>query len=201
MFSTKFLKNKLKSRLFVFLPLAFTSCMQGGNADYSSPISSHQQQVEFENLKYDTQNLSSEQKIISVRLENCEEKLDALMALINDSKGKSSEDLSEKIQQISKDLHLLQTHLNELNQSTQKKFQGVESDLNKLVQTQSDNLQSLKKALVPPQTESKDNLHQVEKGDSLQKIAQKHHTTVEELKRVNHLQNDRIIIGQKLRLP
>ena len=41
----------------------------------------------------------------------------------------------------------------------------------------------------------------VKKGDSLEQIARKHHTTIEEIKKINNLHNDTIIINQKLTLP
>jgi lysophospholipase L1-like esterase len=40
----------------------------------------------------------------------------------------------------------------------------------------------------------------VKKGDTLSEIAQKHKTTVSKLKKLNHLKNDRLQIGQKLKL-
>ena len=40
----------------------------------------------------------------------------------------------------------------------------------------------------------------VKKGDTLSGIAQKHKTTVSKLKKLNHLKNDRLQIGQKLKL-
>jgi LysM repeat protein len=41
----------------------------------------------------------------------------------------------------------------------------------------------------------------VKKGDNLEKIARIHHTTVDEIIRVNHLPNSFLRIGQKLRIP
>jgi len=41
----------------------------------------------------------------------------------------------------------------------------------------------------------------VKSGDTLWRIARKHHTTVGTLKTVNHLKTDRIKVGQKLRIP
>ena len=40
----------------------------------------------------------------------------------------------------------------------------------------------------------------VKKGDTLSGIAQKHKTTVSKLKKLNHLKNDNLQIGQKLKL-
>jgi LysM repeat protein len=43
-------------------------------------------------------------------------------------------------------------------------------------------------------------LYTVKAGDSLEKIARAHHTTVGVLKQINHLQHDRIVPGQELKL-
>lgn len=41
----------------------------------------------------------------------------------------------------------------------------------------------------------------VKRGDALEKIARNNHTTVEVLRKVNHLSNDKLKIGQVLRVP
>lgn len=43
--------------------------------------------------------------------------------------------------------------------------------------------------------------YRVKAGDSLEKIARQHHTSVETLRKINHLASDKIVIGQELRLP
>ncbi len=44
-------------------------------------------------------------------------------------------------------------------------------------------------------------IYQVQPGDSLDVIAQKKNTTIRELKDFNHLKNDTIIVGQRLKIP
>ena len=46
-----------------------------------------------------------------------------------------------------------------------------------------------------------DNIYIVKKGDSLYSIAQKYNTTVEELKRINNLDSNQLVIGQQLIIP
>jgi LysM repeat protein len=41
----------------------------------------------------------------------------------------------------------------------------------------------------------------VKSGDTLSRIAKAHHTTIKAIKAVNHLDNDRISVGEKLNLP
>ena len=43
--------------------------------------------------------------------------------------------------------------------------------------------------------------YKVKTGDSLEKIAKRHHLSVQKLKQANHLETDRIVVGQELFLP
>jgi LysM repeat protein len=43
--------------------------------------------------------------------------------------------------------------------------------------------------------------YKVKSGDTLERIARKHHLAVEELKRANSLESDRIVVGQDLMIP
>ena len=46
-----------------------------------------------------------------------------------------------------------------------------------------------------------DNIYIVKKGDSLYSIAQKYNTSVEELKKINNLDSNQLVIGQQLIIP
>ncbi len=50
-------------------------------------------------------------------------------------------------------------------------------------------------------TGSDQNVYAVKSGDTLSRIAARHNTTVNELRNLNHLTTDRIVVGQKLILP
>jgi LysM repeat protein len=53
----------------------------------------------------------------------------------------------------------------------------------------------------PPTTESGELLYEVKSGDTLSGIARRHGTTVNALRAANGLVTDRIIVGQKLKIP
>ena len=50
-------------------------------------------------------------------------------------------------------------------------------------------------------TKPKTTVHKVRKGESLDKIARRYGVTVAELKKANGLKNDKIKIGQSLKIP
>ncbi len=65
-------------------------------------------------------------------------------------------------------------------------------------------LSSLSKAMQKPDavaTEHAFGTYKVKSGDNLEKIAKHENTTVEYLKKINHLENDKICIGQILKTP
>jgi len=62
------------------------------------------------------------------------------------------------------------------------------------------NISKAIKGQTSAQTPSSAKLYRVKAGDSLEKIARQHHTSVEALRKINHLPSDKIVIGQELRL-
>ncbi len=63
-------------------------------------------------------------------------------------------------------------------------------------------LSSISKSLAPkPAAPAGTSTYRIQPGDSLEKIARKYSTTVEELKRLNHLESDRIIVGKEIQVP
>ncbi len=50
-------------------------------------------------------------------------------------------------------------------------------------------------------SESSSETYKIKSGDSLEKIARNHGTTIEAIKRVNDLSTDRIIVGQEIKIP
>lgn len=57
------------------------------------------------------------------------------------------------------------------------------------------------KAAITPAPARTESFYVVKSGDTLTRIARTHGTTVKALKAANHLDNDRIVVGAKLKLP
>jgi LysM repeat protein len=60
-------------------------------------------------------------------------------------------------------------------------------------------LTSISKAISPAPSQAKS--YRVIAGDSLEKIARKYGTTAEILRKLNNLSNDKIVVGQNLKVP
>jgi LysM repeat protein len=108
------------------------------------------------------------------------------------------------------DLKQFKNHANE-TASALSQYKQKLSELEKILEIQNDNLGSLQSAIKSItdalqvksnfQTSSGEKTYRVASGDSLEKIARKHQTTIQVLKELNGLNNDKIIVGQILKMP
>jgi len=71
--------------------------------------------------------------------------------------------------------------------------------LDEIIQLKS-TLSSISKAMQGSSNETSLKTYRVKSGDSLEKIARRYQMTVEELKKLNQLESDRIVIGQELKI-
>lgn len=108
------------------------------------------------------------------------------------------------------DLKQFQSHTNE-TASTLAQYKHKLAELEKILEIQNQNLDSLQTALrsltdalqvkSSPLASSSAKTYKVAPGDSLEKIARKNLTTIQTIKELNGLTNDKIIVGQTLKMP
>lgn len=109
------------------------------------------------------------------------------------------------------DIKQFKNHANE-TASTLAQYKKKLSDLEKIIDIQNqnlDHLQTVLKSLTDAfqvknnltSSSSMEKVYKVATGDSLEKIARKHQTTVQAIKDLNGLTNNKIIIGQTLKIP
>ncbi|MBA3238728.1 MAG: LysM peptidoglycan-binding domain-containing protein [Parachlamydiaceae bacterium] len=116
--------------------------------------------------------------------------------------------LERTVKGIVADIHILKAHLNDTS-SLQSDYKQQFAKYEKLISSQNQNIEKMQTALksvmellqTSDESDSADLIYQVKPGDSLEKIANTHGTTVKALKDLNQLSIDRIKIGQKLKLP
>jgi len=107
--------------------------------------------------------------------------------------------LETMLKEVVTDLRKLQTHANDsakVLEQYKKKIQG----LNKNNETLQAAIHSMMEAL-QLNTSQITKTYCVQAGDSLEKIARRNKTSVKALKKENSLKNDKIIVGQTLKLP
>lgn len=120
--------------------------------------------------------------------------------------------LEGKHKSMIQDLRQLLTHANDTTASFsqyRKAIDGIEKDLERKEKRLEGKLGEVKQGVASlismmegkGKQSSLGRSYLVKDGDSLEKIARKNGTTVEMLKRINHLDSDLIFIGQELSLP
>jgi LysM repeat protein len=105
------------------------------------------------------------------------------------------------------DLGQLKTHANDTS-TVLAEYKKKIAELEKTVSQLSQNiehlqtaLRSLTEAVAGPSTVDSGKIYRVKSGDSLEKIARAHNTTIKAIKELNKLSHDRIVIGQTLQIP
>lgn len=114
----------------------------------------------------------------------------------------------------SNDLRQLKNHSNESVSVVAQCKQRI-AELEKMVEAQNQNIEQIQSAIqmllealqvkapLTSRVESESNpkSYRVKSGDSLEKIAKVHNVKIQDLKELNGLNRDRIIVGQLLKLP
>lgn len=107
--------------------------------------------------------------------------------------------LEAAISNILDDLHQIQSHINESSKAFSQYKQKLADNSNKL-ESLHEALNTLLKTLQGDIPESTQNTYRVQNGDTLEKIARKNHLSIKKLKELNDLSNDRIFVGQVLKI-
>jgi hypothetical protein len=186
---------------------------------------SDKQQMEFsvQKLKNEIEDLKHEMKahqievgILEGRILNHEEDLSYLQARDHPGKigGRSLDNATlteKKILEIERTMEHLIKRFDRIDIESKEiakavglykqKFQEVE----KFFQSQNESVQELgriKKSIKEIKEESSEvTFYRVKAGDSIEKIARQFGTTPEQIKKINQLHNDLILVGQEIRVP
>ncbi|MFQ5728779.1 MAG: LysM peptidoglycan-binding domain-containing protein [Waddliaceae bacterium] len=166
----------------------------------------------IEDLHHEVNNHEEELRMFEERLNTQENILDSLKQQLFDDKLKNQETIkgnsasSEKrmagvestISGVMSDIRQLQTHAND-SAKTLLQYKNKIDDLEKQMGHLQAAVNSLLDALQLNTTSTQ--VYEVRLGDSLEKIARRNKTTINKLKELNGLKNDRIYTGQRLKLP
>lgn len=180
----------MKKIIFLLLLCSCGSYMQEKSSNTSAAL--HEIRIELADIKHDLHSHKVEleileEKAIAAKDPALKEPLHALERRLTQIE-KSQEKLVADLRQIVNGL-----------QEAQKALAAHDEKLAEVVKlrsTLSSISQAMKQEASPPCKN-----YRVQSGDSLEKIARKHHITIEALKRENGLTKDTIFAGQELRLP
>lgn len=166
------------------------------------------QESGFENLRQQlTDDVQSQRDFVRASNVNLEGKTETL--------SQSITNLETLVKSLTADLRQIKTQAND-SVSVLGQYKQKISELENLLQTQSQHMQHLEAALqsmmevwqaketareVTNRTVDSFRTYKVQPGDSLEKIARSQKVSVQALREANQLSNDRIIVGQTLKIP
>ncbi|HRW58484.1 MAG TPA: LysM peptidoglycan-binding domain-containing protein [Chlamydiales bacterium] len=215
----------MKKLIFLFSLIALSSCSpiktSPKEEKYQLELTLHEVQTNLDDLRHDLNSFKTEIQIVDARIRHQE-------LAMNDLKQEHTNQLVHKLESLSKQVQTLEqartidrtqlSHIiedlksvtNKINETTvaivqhKKKLNLFEKYLSK----QDESLKevaflkgTLKDLLTQLKQEVEFEQYTVQMGDSLDKISRKYNVSIEKIKEINALDNDLIVIGQKLKLP
>lgn len=180
----------------------------------------HEVQTNLDDLRHDTNCFQTEMQILEGRikyfenaltalkqqeLEKHQAKIDQITHQLHSLEKKWSS--SEKVHEGGKEeLELLSSHANETTTALAQ-FKDRIEELEREILSQNRRLEALSKVKGNLETLAKSfksdgfKIYKVRPGDSLEKIAKVHKTSVDRIKKLNDLDQDLIVVGQELKIP
>ena len=188
---------------------------------YKLELTLHEVQTNVDDLRHDINCFQTELQILDGRikyhenslallkqhdLEKQQARIDLLIQEFQDLEIRCSS--AEKHRSVeSQELLQLTSHAKETNMALlqfKEKIEELEKELaigqrrfEELAKLKT-NIEALGKAI---RSAEHTKIHKVRPGDSLDKIAKFHHTSIEKIKKLNHLDQDLIVVGQELKIP
>lgn len=195
-----------------------------GPKEKLSHLSYRELKIEVDDLKYSLDHKRVESQILQERVDALTKDLQTAVAGLEERKKlvkQSDQDLIRSLQNqmvdsferqktMNADIAVLSRTLNEAIKSLQDlqtKMQEMQKIAEKRQEQVEDKLKQTRQALgsvlnlIESQQEAGFHSYVVKEGDSLEKIARKHQTSVDILKKINDLDTDLIVIGRELKLP
>lgn len=190
-------------------------------------VAIREMQHTLQNIRHTVGNHEAEIRVFEEKLKNLDSIIDSLRDQLSDAertqkeqlKGNSA-NLETKIATLDTaskglvaDIHQFKKYANESTTVLTEYKQKIAA-LEKVIEQQNQNIEHLQAAMrsLMDVLQGKDGAiaisdtvggrtYRIKAGDSLEKIARIHQTTVQVLKELNHLTNDRIIVGKELKIP
>ena len=167
----------------------------------------------FLDLRHELDNHETEIRTFDERLSTQENIIDSLRQQLLETVQKNRDlaknstssfdgriaSLEAAVGSILADLRQLQSHVNE-SSKTFSQYKQKLADTNLQLENLHEALNTLLKTLQADIPESTHNTYRVQNGDTLEKIARKNHLPIKKLKELNDLTNDRIFVGQILKI-
>jgi LysM repeat protein len=196
-----------------------------GSSDHETSVALEEMRIELADLKHSGVNTKMEFQLLEEKLQNQEHALSALKSNSLARPQPKFENLSLQLSAIEKKIALLEKTQEKITSDLRQISTQTNQAANSLAQYR-DKIQEVEQAIVshskrldevtklkstltaisqtmkePPIAEGSSKKYKIKAGDSLEKIARSQHTSVEAIKKLNHLTSDRIVVGGELKIP
>lgn len=163
-------------------------------------------QSSYSRLQHQVSNSKSEIKTFEERLINFELMLESLREELAGSKEQQKETIQARSHSLELRIASLEQTSKALSSDLKKMSDHLQENKQKLLEMDKNfsNLQSAVASLIEAfqeKTEGNATRYTVKNGDSLDKIAKAHHTSVQAIKEYNGMNSDKIIVGKTIKIP
>ena len=209
-----------KHCLFLFSTAFLTACgsMNSSKGEkHQMELSLHRVRTEVEDIKHELNTYEIEHHVIEGKLIDQEQVITSLREQVVELKSEKLDSFVQKLQNLDKrlrqvlkkqekivaDIRQLSSHANDTTTALAQYKEKI-SQFEKAIQEQTIQLQDLvkiKEEITKFAEVENSKAYKVKVGDSLEKIARDNDTTVDELKRLNQMTTDLIVIDQLIHLP
>ncbi|MFA5250497.1 MAG: LysM peptidoglycan-binding domain-containing protein [Parachlamydiales bacterium] len=217
----------LKAFLALFFALAvFQGCSPikstAEDERHQAELTLHEVQTRVDDFYHDLNCYKTEMQILDGKFQNQETALEKLKQKTQNDYLEKSERLLARIKVLEQKLVAVEGQLKETLLAVKElgghaeetsnalvQYRGKINELEKGVTIQNLKMEEMKKikgvleevALALKADGAAAVIHRVKSGDSLEKIAKTYNVSLEELKKLNQLEEDLIIVGQELKIP
>lgn len=189
------------------------------NEHHQWELTVHEVRTQLEDLRHDINCFQAEMQILEGRIKYFETALAQLKHQEVEKHQASLEDLAREVQELQtrsftleaakegrkEEVQQLSLHAQEVQIALAQCKQKIE-ELEKTILAQNRRLESMSNIksnveILAKSLKTSSTLYRVRAGDSLEKIAKLHKTSIQAIQSLNHLQSDRIVVGQELQIP
>jgi LysM repeat protein len=219
----------MRGAISIFAILALTGCgvpSFAPRSDRDVAVKDFRDEVDY--LKHEQSNFNSELRILDGRIGTQDGVLDSLKRELVHSQQDNRQQVANNIhgfgqrlasvegeqKALAEDMRKLRNHTTQINEAVAQSKRKL-NQFEQSIQSQTENMKTLEGAiraltsLVKGDASTPSRMYvsqshkgyEVRAGDTLEKIAMRHHVSILELKKANQLKGDLIMIGQKLLIP
>lgn len=210
---------KFRFFLLAITSIFFTSCSMMGSSPkeekHQLELTLHRIRTDLEEIKHDMTSYQMQLQIIEGKIAAGDDLIATMKERFHETQKSSWNQLEYQISLMEKKSKSLEAQYEELvtqlsslhhyaldTTKALTQYKDKLKDLEKVIASNQETIEQIKhKKIAPAKSDRPLKTYVVRPGDSLEKIAKLHDTSIDEIKKINQLSHDLIIVGQELIVP